>query len=213
MKNKLFLFSFILISFKSLAQKPFSGELNYKSTMNFPDTNLVYKSWDVKVFTNDTIVRVETQTDALGNQIYIRNITVGKAYLLIDMDGQKFAIQTDLNKKKAADTTKIAYTHKKKIFGGKKINGIKCRKYHIVYSEKIQFDCYFAKNISNKYLEVYENIPGLAVDYFIPNEDGLIHYQLIKIDEKKVDRNLFGIPSDYKRVSFEEFMKSMGLSE
>lgn len=208
-----FLYFLLFVAFYSNAQKPFTGELNYKSTMKYPDTNLIYKSWEVKLFTNDTIVRVETETDALGNQIYIRNMAIEKAYLLIEMDGQKFAIQTDLNKKKAADTTKIVYTHKKKLFGGKKINGIKCNKYRIVYSEKIQFDCYFAKNISNKYLEVYENIPGLAVDYYIPNEDGLIHYELTKIEEKKVERNLFGIPSDFKRVSFEEFMKSMGLSE
>lgn len=213
MIKNLFLLSLLMIAFHSNAQKPFTGELNYKSSMTYPDTNLVYKSWNVTLYTNDTIVRVETETDALGKQIYIRNMAVEKAYLLIEMEGQKFAIQTDLNKKKAADTTKIVYTYKKKIFGGKKINGIKCNKYHIVYSEKIQFDCYFAKNISNKYLEVYENIPGLAIDYYIPNEDGLIHYELTKIEEKKVERNLFGIPSDFKRVSFEEFMKSMGLSE
>jgi hypothetical protein len=208
----LFLITLFFLPIQStFAQKEFTGELKYVASINYPDTSLVYKSWEVKLYTNDTIVRVETETDALGTQIYIRNMQLEKAYLLLDVQEQKFAIQTDLTKKQNSDSSKTAYTFKKKFFGGKTINGLKCKKYHIVYSESIEFDCYFAKGLSNKYLEVYRNIPGLAVDYFIPNEDGLIHYQLVEQKSVPVNRNLFGIPSDYKRVSFEEFMKAIGM--
>jgi hypothetical protein len=34
----------------------------------------------------------------------------------------------------------------------------------------------------------------------------LIHYELTQLNLTPVDRNLFGVPSDYKRVSFEEFV-------
>ncbi len=208
----LFLTLMCLLVFRNAeAQNSFSGELKYNASIFYPDTNLVYKTWEVKLFTNDTIVRVETETPALGTQIYIRNMQLEKAYLLLVVEEQKFAIQTDLTKKQSSDSTKKAYTYKKKFFGGKKINGLKCKKYHLVYSDKIEFDCYFAKSLSNKYLEVYKDIPGLAVDYYIPNEDGLIHYQLIENKQTVLDRSFFGIPSDYKRVSFEEFMKAIGM--
>jgi len=35
----------------------------------------------------------------------------------------------------------------------------------------------------------------------------LIHYELVEKKEEVINRDLFGIPSDYKRISFEEFMR------
>jgi len=77
-----------------------------------PDSNKVWKSWDVTLYTNDTVVRLETETQQFGVQVYIRNMVLNKAYLLLELDGNKYAIQTDLSKK--TDTIKKTYTVKKK---------------------------------------------------------------------------------------------------
>jgi hypothetical protein len=203
MKKFLILILLVLAVKEVQAQKQFTGVLKYKASITIPDTTVVYKTWGVTIYTNDTVVRLETETDQFGVQVYIRNIQLNKAYLLLELDGNKYAIQTDLSKK--SDSISRGYTVKKK-FGSKKIAGVKVKKYFVQDDNTAGFYCYFAKNISGKYLQVYPEVKTLAVDYYIPSEDGLIHYELIEKKDEPVNRDLFGIPSDFKRISFEEFM-------
>lgn len=195
----------LLTAFSGFSQKSFSGTLKYKATVMAPDTNAVWKSWNVTLYTNDTVVRVETETEQFGVQVYIRNMSLNKAYLLLELDGNKYAIQTDLSKKN--DSISKSYTVQKKM-GSKKIAGLKAKKYFVKDENTEGFYCYFSKKLSNKYLQVYPEVKGLALDYYIPSQDGLIHYELIEKKEQQVNRDLFGIPSDYKRISFEEFMRA-----
>lgn len=189
----------------AFAQKPVTGIFEYKATISLPDSNVVIQSWNVKVYTNDTVVRVETET-RLGMQIYIRHMSMNKAYLLIHYGDQKYAIQNDLSKKQASDTAAPQYTMKRK-WGSKKIAGVKTRRYYVIDKGQTEgYYCYFARKIDGKYLEVYPESEGLAVDYYLPSPDGLIHYELTRFTETKVDRNLFGLPSDYKRITFDEFI-------
>ena len=53
---------------------------------------------------------------------------------------------------------------------------------------------------------MYPEVDGLATDYYLPSPDGLIHYELTVFTEKPLNRDLFGIPSDYKKITFDEFM-------
>lgn len=170
-----------------------------------PDTQAVAKSWNVTLYTNDTVVRLETETQQFGVQVYIRNMNLNKAYLLLELDGNKYAIQTDLSKK--TDSIPKGYTVKKKL-GSKKVAGVKAKKYLVKDTDTEGYYCYFAKKLSNKYLQVYPEVPGLAVDYYIPSQEGLIHYELVEKKDETVNRDLFGVPSDYKRISFEEFMRA-----
>lgn len=206
MNRFLFACSIILLtSISGFSQSPFSGVLKYKASVQVPDSNAIWKSWAVTLYTNDTVVRVETETQQFGVQVYIRNMLLNKAYLLLELDGNKYAIQTDLTKK--TDSIPKSYTVKKK-WGSKKIAGLKAKKYFIKDENTEGFYCYFSKKLENKYLQVYPEIKGLALDYYIPSQDGLIHYELIEKKEEDVSRDLFGIPSDYKRISFEEFMRA-----
>lgn len=207
MRKGLIILLFLLAPLVSLAQEPVQGVFTYRASITHPDTNVVLKSWQVKIYTNDTIVRVETETDQMGQQIYIRHMELNKAYLLLHFNGVNYAIQNDLSQKAPqSDTVQPAYTVKKK-FGSKKIAGIRCKKYYILDKGMTEgYYCYFAKKIDNKYLEVYPEVPGLAVDYYLPSQEGLIHYELVSYVPGTVNRDLFGIPSDYKRVSFEEFV-------
>ena len=189
------------------AQKqPFEGYFDYRATVYMPDTNILVNSWNVRIYSNDTIARVETETQ-LGMQVYIRHMSLNKAYLLLDFNGQRYAIQTDLEKNsEQSDSLKNKYTIKKK-FGSKTIAGVKCRRYHITDTRiNEEYDCYFAKKIENKYLEVYYEIPGLAVDYYLASEEGLVHYELTGITLTDVNRDLFGVPADCKRITFDEFV-------
>jgi hypothetical protein len=202
-----FLIGLALLSYTSiLAQKPFSGKLVYKASHVIPDSiKMTGKTWYVTLYTNDTIVRTETETNSLGNQVYIRNMNLNKAYLLLQLEDKKFAIQTDLSKKNDSVVDR-GYSVKKK-GSGKKILRLKTKRYWIQDKEEKGYFCYFAKKLGNKYLQVYPEVKYLAVDYFLPTHEGLVHYELIDIKYEQVDRNLFGIPSDYKKISFEEFVR------
>lgn len=205
MKNIIALLSFLQIGISfGIAQKPFFGTLTYQASITHPDTNVVLKKWEVKIYTNDTVVRLETETEQFGTQVYIRNMHMNKAYLLLELDDAKYAIQTDLTKKN--DTIDKGYTVKKKV-GSKKVAGLKAKRYWIQEKNNQGYYSYFTKKIKNKYLSVYPEVPFLAVDYFIPSHEGLIHYELIDFKKEIVNRDLFGIPSDFKRISFEEFMR------
>lgn len=201
------LFVSIFFLFANSAQAQLSGMLVYQVDLFSADTMNPQNHWQVVVYTNDTMVRVETQGGPFGKQVYIRHMVLNKAYLLLAMDGQKFAIRTDLANK--SKDTSLNYTVKK-LVGSKKINGIRCKKYKITdVGAPMGYVCYFAKKIPNKYIEIYQDIPGLALDYFLPSQNGLIHYQLVQYEAQVLDKNMFGIPSDYKKVTFEEFMSSL----
>ncbi len=206
MKKALLLF-ILSIQFAVLAQKqaPFQGRLIYQIEFINPvdsTQNTISKSI---VYTNDTLVRVESETGQLGPQVLIKHLIFQKYYLLINYNDTKFAIQQHVPK----DTIPSKYTFKKK-FGSKKIAGIKAKR---VLVSAASFDkpiemWYFPK-ISPKYLDVLKGIQGLPVDYYIQLEDGILHYTLEKIEFSEVNKDLFGIPSDFKKVSFDEFLDQM----
>jgi GLPGLI family protein len=56
----------------------------------------------------------------------------------------------------------------------------------------------------------FEGLKGLAMEFTL-NEGGMeITYLVTKVEETKVDKNLFEIPSDYEEMEMDDFMKSMG---
>jgi hypothetical protein len=64
----------------------------------------------------------------------------------------------------------------------------------------------YLKDYSPKYINTFEDFPGLPVHYFIISVDGVYEYKLLSMEEFLPSKDLFGIPSDYKRVTLDEFM-------
>ena len=65
---------------------------------------------------------------------------------------------------------------------------------------------FFYKKLSNKYLNTFDEVPYLPVIYYVTTYDVILKYELVRISEYTPDRDLFGIPSDYERVTFDEFI-------
>ncbi len=194
----------------SLAQKgKFTGVLEYKITVRDTAMQALIPENRMIVYTNDTIVRTENFTQQLGMQVTIRHIEKNKSYLLLDSPVGKFAIQADLSIKKNDSTSTNKYTFEKKCFKrkvlGRKANRILAS--HPEFDEPIEF-LYF-KDIDKKYHNTFEGIPGLPVRYSVYTTDATFDYELIRINEYSPNRDLFGIPSDYERVSFDDFLEKM----
>jgi len=62
---------------------------------------------------------------------------------------------------------------------------------------------------SNKYINTLENFPGLPVRYYIATVDGIYRYELTSIEFSKPEKDRFGIPSNYKRMTFDQFMDEL----
>ncbi len=203
---------FILISILnlSLAQKKtsFIGMLEYEITPADTSKNNVSAITKMFVYTNDTITRTENFTNQLGQQVAIRHMEKQKSYLLLITDLGKFALKTDHS---ISDSIKkeSQYVFKKKWFK-RKIAGEKANRmivYHPDFKEPIEF--LYLKKKPNKYLNIYTEIPGLLLKYSIVTADGILDYKLVNFKEYIPNKDLFGIPSDFYRITFDEFIGEM----
>lgn len=180
--------------------------LEYKITIRDTSMRALIPDNKMIVYTNDTITRIENFTDQLGKQVVIHHMVLNKSYMLLETPVGKFAIQTNNN---VRDTVvrEDAYTMTKKC-GRTAIMGRKAKKLLVSYKDsETNLEFLYLKGYSNKYLNNFENSPGLLVKYSLPTEDGILDYELIRMNPYQPDRDLFGIPSDYERVSFDEFLK------
>lgn len=203
MKN-LILYLILLVSVQLTAQKhiPFSGRMIYN--IEFRGTNdsvFTFQSKSV-LYTNDTLVRIESETGQLGPQVLIKHLLFKKYYLLLEYENQKYALQQHL----PADTIPTKFAFKKKR-GTKKIAGLKAKRVLVSHPNfKQPIEMWYVPSFSPKYLDVLKGIKGLPVDYYIQMEDGLLHYVLESVEASPVNMDLFGIPSDFQKISFDEFL-------
>lgn len=200
-----------LFSLSSYGQKKkqFTGMLEYSLSQTDTATNKTQLLNSMILYTNDTITRMENFTGQLGKQVTIRHIEMNKSYLLIEVtDSAKFAIKTNLN---VSDSLRKAtnYTFKKKMFK-KKIMGMRANRMivdHPDFAEPIEF--LYLKKYSREYLNNFPAIPGLLVKYSVVTPNGVMDYELVKFSQYTVNRDLFGIPSDFQKVTIDEFMDQM----
>jgi hypothetical protein len=204
MIKQVVLYVTILLAGSVYAQKPFIGKLVYSIEISDTSLRQLFPSSTMTIYTNDTIVRVETKTEALGQQVLIHNLQKNKAYLLIETDRDKYAIQLP-----EKEDSKTKYTYQK-AKGKKIISGLSSRKMLVSFPNVIpKMEFYYHKEISAKYVPGFEDFPGLLTDYYVVSKDGIYHHQLKELTTEPISRDLFGIPSDYKKISMSDFVDIM----
>lgn len=205
------IFPLILVSiliFSCRIQKestaPFEGKLVYSvsSDLSNPD-----KSDSVNyqiVYAKDSLVRIESFTP-IGKQIYIKHIPKNRAYILMDLEYKKVAIQTIPDTVKRDDK----YSFKSKM-GTEKIAGQKTKKIKVTLNDQdTTMVMNYLPNISPEYTDAVEGIPGLPARYSVFSSGLWVSYELITFEERKISKDLFGIPSDHEIMTLDEFMELM----
>ncbi len=199
----LLIFGFLQIT-NAQDYKPLSGRLVYEiAPIDTAMLKLMPKSIMV-IFTNDTLMRVENETAQLGQQALIKHFEFNKSYLLLSIKEKNYAIQTDYSKE---DTKVSKYTYKKK-WGKRKVCGKKAKRLmvsHPDFKEPMEF-LYF-KQYSPKYIDAFKDFPGMVVQYYLPTADGILSYRLSYFEEIEIDKIFFGVPSDYEKITFDEFLE------
>lgn len=194
----LLLFLFIKSGF-SQSKGLFSGELTYE--IERVDKNDSIRSFMI-IYAKDSLLRVVNFNSISGKQELIKHLRLNRSFLLVELDQQNFAVRT--NEHLVIDSIEN-YTFKKQM-GMRKIAGIPVKKllvHHKEISEAVTF--YYTKSISAKYANVYKNLPGLPLLFYIPTKDGLFKYTLKELKNNNPPLELFMIPKEFKIVSFEEF--------
>lgn len=183
----------------------FEGKLVYQITVDGAEVKPGDSSRFMIIYAKDSLVRTESFTQ-LGKQVFIKHIPKNKAYLLIDMGQDKYAIQQNLNEIVGRESN---YEVKKKM-GSKKIAGRKAKK-AIVKDKSVEDpdEVFYYKDISHDYLDAVPEIEGLPVEYTVNVDGSKIKYELISFEEKTISRDLFGVPSDFQRMTLEEFMEKL----
>ncbi len=193
------------------AQSNFTGKIVYKVELSDTAVQRLIDSREMTVYTNDTLSRVEMLNDALGEQVTIKHLQLKKSYLLMTMMGKKLAIQTNLGN----DSTGIEpYTFKYHFFGKKKINGLVLKKV-TVYRKDLEKKrtCWYFKDIRADLMDIYPGIKGLPAEFYIGTVDGIVKYSLQSVEKKAIQKDLFGIPSDYEKITLQEFMEHVRRDE
>lgn len=202
MRSTLLIIFSLFISISN-AQEAFEGKLVYQVEMVDTAYQKFFEAREMVVYTNDTIVRIENTTDQLGEQVLLRHLILDKSYLLLSIPAGNFAIQTKLD---TLQEQTSEYAIKKKC-KRKKIAGIKGRKLvvnHVDFDEPQEF--YYTKDIACKYLDGFEEFPGLLLEYYVKTPDGTLKYTLKSFEPGATNRDLYGVPSDYIKLTLDEFI-------
>ena len=196
------LFLAIIFSFQyvfSQKNDVFSGELTYEiERVEKKDTNRTF----MIIYAKDSLLKVVNFNSNSGKQQLIKHLRLNRSYILLETPKQNFAVRT--NEHLVIDSIEN-YTFKKQM-GMRKIAGIPVKKllvHHKEISEAVTF--YYTKSISAKYANVYKNLPGLPLLFYIPTKDGLFKYTLKELKNNNPPLELFMIPKEFKIVSFEDF--------
>ena len=65
---------------------------------------------------------------------------------------------------------------------------------------------WYFKDIRPDIMEMYKGIKGFPADFYIGTVDGIVYYKLKSIDYQHVEKDKFGIPSDYEKIKLKDFM-------
>jgi len=193
------LLSLFITSGFSQNKGSFSGELTYE--IERVDKKDTVRSFMI-IYAKDSLLRVVNFNSITGKQELIKHLRLNRSYLLVESDQQNFAVRT--NEHLILDTLQN-YTFKKQM-GTRKIAEIKVKKLRVKHkeiSEDLTF--YYTKSISSKYANIYKNLPGLPLLFYVPTVDGLLKYTLKELKNNNPPLDLFMIPQGYKIISFEEF--------
>lgn len=215
---KIAAFNLILVAFTlslySFSKKGFfNGVIEYKVELDSDELDAASKamlgSLSSKMFFSGHKTRIEMDMGMVVNTT-ITDSKNKEGVILIDMMGQKYAMEMtkeDIEKaEKENAEPKIEYTNETK-----KVAGYNCKK-ALVTMEGLDevLSVYYTDEINVPENDQFKGLKGFPLEYQI-NQGGMkMKFTAVNVTEKKVDDNLFTIPSGYEKVSKDELNKLFG---
>jgi hypothetical protein len=190
----------------SWAQKytPFEGTIYYDVFLYKSIDSLPIKVNYLTLRIKDSLVRIDTNSDAFGGQTTIKNINRKRSYTLLKSKENFYAIR---NIDTSSTTNLFSF---KKMSKTTRLDNFKIKAIKRIDADGKIDTIYYLPKISPIYLGIFSGIKGLPAAYTVPiDKQSFLYYQIIKIEPKELDSKLFTIPSIFKIVTMDEFIQSM----
>jgi hypothetical protein len=209
--KRIFLYNLFLLfisGFTTQAQKQFAeGMLTYKVTIeqSADQEGLVQYQGKYIITVKGKLLRKELVMDNGFRNIML--YTSNATYMLRNAGNKKLAIEMD---RQEMDNINARYKDFS-ITNGKEtktIAGIEAQRAVITYKDGNHLDLFCTTNWQPGEA-IFDKFPGITVmpmSYTLKNEDGTImHFKLIKAEEKAIENKTFTVPEDYKIMTHKEY--------
>lgn len=168
----------------------------------------------VSTYVKGPRTRIE-QSGVMGKNIIIQDPGQKKMIMLMDMMGQKIAMEMPLEVEpdNSYDIFEFEYNGEPvKMTGEKKtISGYSCEK-GILQVDGGAMEIWFAKDFP--FASVYDSrMPGMPVQYVVREEEMVMEFTVTGIKEQAVSESMFTIPSEYTVKTAAEMQQFMPLME
>ncbi len=214
MKKTAIILGLTFFSFLSLFAQDFTGSITFNYSYDGRELEATEKA---QMPTSQTMTfglgKVKTEIiSPMGNIITIYDVMTKETTMLLDIMGQKLAIiqkQEDTKKKMEEQTkgVKIDYPDE-----SKQIAGYNCKK-AVITKGDTTITLFFTSDLkfsgANE-MQIYKDIDGIVLESTMPTQDEELTMKIkaTEIEKRKVKKNEFNIPGNYKIVTPEE-LKSM----
>jgi GLPGLI family protein len=215
-KTILFSLYFLCILFSISAQSTFEGmisfDISYDSIPAQQKESSLYLPTNMYVLMKGAKQRMELKT-IMGPSIIIIDVEKNESYALSSMMGKKIAMyispeqnkqmKDKLNMQHGSGIPKVNYTNQ-----SKNIAGYECSKIIIqstVDGKPFTFIAYYTKELPPIHSDSYSNLDvnGCILEYQLFEEGIRMTYTATGVELKKLDDNLFTVPSDYQIVPYQ----------
>ena len=208
--KKTTVFIFLLLVSTLISSQKFEGKITYSIDYELPEIMEAQRSMlptEMITYCKKKSSRVEQKT-TMGDQIVISNIENGESTILMNMMGQKMAIEVGKQNNKES-TPSITYSNENKT-----IAGYKCKKatYTVFIEEQqdsISMDLYYTPEIPPIYNAQFKELKGLPLEYTINTQGMTMTFEAKSVENTKLSKSLFEIPKDYEIMSLDAFKKMM----
>lgn len=194
-----YLFLFTILAQRAVAQKSFTGSLEY-NLVSIDLMNNDTVEGKLFIYALDSLVRYNYLMSDGKKQESIHHLGRQKLISLIEIDGLFFAVQ--INDTSEENETYQLHKHKK----WQQIAGLKCREAHLEYPDRNVL-LYYSKSIPASYFVGLDGTPGLPVKGQIPTDFGYMAFELQKVDRRQPPFALFVPDKKYKVLPLEAFLE------
>jgi len=207
----IFLFSFVLISSSTTAQKSFTeGTLVYNMSVETgsgePKIADMFDGATTTIYLKGMISRTEL-VSSLGSEATIYNASTGSGVILKDYSGQKLMI-TLTSQNWTQNNSKYEGIVFENTGTTENIAGFSCKKAIAKLKNGESFTVYYTSevNVANKsYDSQFKTLPGLPVQYEMQSGKMILKFTLASISYNPVPSSKFEIPkSGYRVLTYDE---------
>jgi GLPGLI family protein len=205
-----FVLSAALLSsaFIANAQKAFEGSIVYTIDISgeslTPEMKQMMAGSQMSVYMKGEKSRTDMNM-AMQNTITISDAKAKSSFVLMDIMGQKYKIVTKDDAKKPEITVK-------ELTDTKEVAGYKCKKAELSTTGQEPITVYYTEDIPNTgYNTQIKGIKGYPLEFEVTQGGMKINYSAKSVSKEKIEDAKFVVDDkDYKVMTKEELMKSMG---